>query len=87
LEAFTQYLKENQLQAIVTAVGVGKNACTCTTALTQFMAYIQQHAADNQPFGFVGWAMWGVGHAWGDYPLRFTPESELMQVLGPFIPG
>ncbi|MCX7091572.1 MAG: cellulase family glycosylhydrolase [Legionellales bacterium] len=87
LEAFTQYLKENQLQAIVTAVGVSKNACACTTPLTQFMTYLQQNAADKQPFGFVGWVMWGVGHAWGDYPLRFTPDSELMQVLDPFITG
>ncbi len=85
LDAFAQYLQENQLQAIVTAFGVGKDACACASPLTQFMTYLQQHAAGNQPFGFVGWVIWGAGHAWGDYPLRFTSDSEVMKVLQPFI--
>lgn len=85
LEAFVQYLQENQLQAIVTDFGVGKNARSCTAPLTHFMHYMQDNVARARPYGFVGWTIWSTGHAWGNSILRVKPDSYVMDVLRPFI--
>lgn len=85
LEAFVQYLKDNQLKAIVSDFGVGKDTRTCSRPLAQFMHYMQNNAAREDGFGFVGWALWGSGHAWGKYPFRVMPDSYVLDVLSPFL--
>ncbi len=81
LDAFVDYLKENQLQAIVTEFGVGQNATSCTPALTQFMDYLKSNTAQNSNYGFVGWTIWSSGHGWGGYNLRVQPNDYRMKVL------
>lgn len=85
LEAFVHYLQDNQLRAIVTDFGVGKNALSCTAPLTHFMKYMQENLASDRPYGFVGWTIWSTGHAWDNYILRVKPDSYIMDVLRPFI--
>lgn len=81
LEAFAHYLETNQLQAIVTAIGVGRDTHTCTPALSQFMTYLKHHRINETPYGFKGGILWGAGHAWEDYPLRITSNSEFISLL------
>lgn len=85
LEAFVHYLKENQLKALISDFAVGTDANTCTQPLSQFMTYLQNNAAGEQPFGFVGWTVWGGGHAWGQYPLRIKPDSYVLDILSPYL--
>lgn len=80
LDAFTQYLKDNQLKAIVTDFGVSKDASTCAKPLSQFMDYMQNNTAGENGFGFVGWTLWSSGHAWGKYPFRVTPDSYVLDL-------
>ena len=80
LAAFTQYLQDNQLKAMVTDFGVGKDAHTCMQPLSQFLNYLEDHAAGENSHGFVGWALWGAGHAWGKYPLHITPNSYVLKI-------
>jgi endoglucanase len=75
----------NQLRAIVTDFGVGKNAQSCTAPLTHFMNYMQENLALDRLYGFVGWMIWSTGHAWDNYILRVRPNSYVMDVLRPFI--
>lgn len=81
LHAFSQWLKENQLKAIVTEFGTGLNGASCTKPLQDFMAYLHRNSASGTNFGFVGWTIWSTGHAWGDYNLRVKPNSYQMDVL------
>lgn len=81
LDAFIKYLKENQLQAMVTEFGVGQNAASCTPALTQFMDYLKSNASGSNNYGFVGWTIWSSGHGWGNYNLRVQPNDYRMGVL------
>ena len=85
LDAFVRYLQDNQLRAIITDFGVGKNAQSCAAPLTQFLTYIQKNAVGDEPFGFVGWTIWSTGHAWDNYVLRVRPDSYVMDALQPFI--
>jgi endoglucanase len=85
LDAFVRYLQDNQLRAIITDFGVGKNAQSCAAPLTQFLTYIQKNAVGDEPFGFVGWTIWSTGHAWDNYALRVRPDSYGMDILQPFI--
>lgn len=85
LDAFVDYLTENQLQAAVTEFGAGRNASSCREPLQQFMTYLKDNASTIKPYGFVGWTAWASGHGWGDYNLRIKPTSYQMQVLGEFI--
>lgn len=81
LNAFVDYLQANHLKAVVTEFGAGADSATCQTALSQFMNYLQDNAANNKDYGFVGWTIWSTGHGWGDYNLRVTPDSYQMGVL------
>ncbi len=81
LKLFANYLKDNELQAIVTEFGTGKNADSCRAPLTKFMQYLQDNTATNQSGGFVGWTIWSAGHGWGDYNLRVKPGSYHMSIL------
>ncbi|WP_419420504.1 glycoside hydrolase family 5 protein [Legionella sp. D16C41] len=81
LMPFVEYLEKNQLKAIVTEFGVGKNSSSCAIALNQFMEYLQQNSSKNKNHGFAGWTIWSSGHGWGDYNLRVLPDSYAMQVL------
>lgn len=81
LAAFTDYLKTNQLKAIVTEFGGGRDSGSCSSALNQFMQYLQTNSSKNNDYGFVGWTIWSTGHGWGDYNLRVKPNSYQMQIL------
>lgn len=85
LNAFVDYLTENQLHAIVTEFGSGKNADSCRAPLNEFMRYLQDNAAKNKNSGFVGWTIWSTGHGWGDYNLRVLPKSYYMDVLKSYL--
>lgn len=85
LDAFVTYLKDNQLKAIVTEFGVGREASSCGPALTKFLDYLSANAAQDKNYGFVGWTLWSTGHGWGDYPLRVTPTSYVMQISKPYL--
>lgn len=85
LDAFTDYLKKNQLKAIVTEFGTGNNAASCSAPLNNFMQYLQENSAKDKNYGFVGWTIWSSGHGWGGYNLRITPDSYHMQVLHNFL--
>ncbi|WP_347252326.1 cellulase family glycosylhydrolase [Legionella sp.] len=85
LNAFVDYLNTNQLQAIVTEFGTGRSAESCRTPLTQFMQYMQDNAAKDKGYGFVGWTIWSTGHGWGNYNLRVLPNSYQMDVLKQFL--
>ena len=81
LNAFTDYLQQNHLKAIVTEFGSGTDSASCQGALTQFLNYLQDNSAKNKDYGFVGWTVWSTGHGWGDYNLRVTPTSYQMKVM------
>lgn len=81
LDVFIEYLKTNQLKAIVTEFGSGLDSISCAPALDSFVKYLADHSAKNNTFGFVGWTIWSSGHGWGDYNLRVKPTSYHMDVL------
>ncbi len=81
LTAFTDYLQKNHLKAMVTEFGGGRDSASCQIALTKFVNYLQDNAAKDKDYGFIGWTIWSTGHGWGDYNLRVTPTSYHMQVL------
>lgn len=81
LDAFVNYLQQNQLKAIVTEFGAGRDDKSCTIALTSFMNYLKTNSAKNKDYGFIGWTVWSSGHGWGDYHLRVTPVSYQAKLL------
>lgn len=83
LDAFVDYLKQNHLKAIVTEFGgTNKDTVNCTAAMKSFLNYLQDNAAKDKDYGFIGWTLWSAGHGWGTaYPLRVTPTSFHMTVL------
>lgn len=81
LLAFTDYLEQNQLKAIVTEFGAGTHAESCTPALAFFMDYLKDHSAQGKNTGFMGWTIWSVGHGWGGYNLRVTADSYQEKIL------
>lgn len=85
LSAFTDYLKTNELKAIVTEFGAGKSAKSCKKPLKEFMNYMKENSAKGKNYGFVGWTIWSSGHGWGDYNLRVKPKSYHMQVLRDYL--
>lgn len=85
LNAFVNYLQQNQLQAIVTEFGAGTDSATCTVALNKFLQYLKENSAEGKNYGFVGWTVWATGHGWGNYNLRVTPDSYQMNVLQAFL--
>lgn len=85
LQAFVDYLQKNQLNAMVTEFGVGKNSASCSAPLNQFLHYLQDNSASNHKNGFLGWAVWSTGHGWGDYNLRVKPDSYSMQILQDYL--
>lgn len=85
LNAFTDYLKQNNLKAIVTEFGAGRDSSTCSVAATQFLDYLKANSANNKNYGFVGWTIWSAGHGWGNYNLRVTPTSYQMDVLQKYL--
>ena len=85
LNAFIDYLQQNQLKAIVTEFGTGRNASSCRAPLTTFMNYLKDNSAQGKNYGFAGWTIWSTGHGWGDYNLRVTPESYQMNVLKEYL--
>lgn len=86
LNAFVDYLQENQLKAMVTEFGTGQNAASCSAPLTQFMQYLSDNNSKDKDYGFAGWTIWSTGHGWGNYPLRVQPESYQMRILQEFLP-
>jgi endoglucanase len=85
LNAFTDYLQQNQLKAMVTEFGAGTDQATCSVAMRAFLNYLKDNAAHGKNYGFIGWTIWSTGHGWGSYNLRVTPSSYHMQVLGSFL--
>jgi len=87
LEAFTTWLQENSLTAMVTEFGTGTDSTTCTTALTQFMNHLDKYSTKKTggTYGYLGWTIWGVGHGWGDYNLRVTPTSYQTTILKKYL--
>lgn len=85
LQAFTDYLQKNQLKAIVTEFGTGRDAASCSGPLNDFMQYLKEHSARGKNYGFVGWTIWSSGHGWGNYNLRVKPDSYHMQILHNFL--
>jgi endoglucanase len=85
LDDFVSFLQKNELNAIVTEFGVGKDASTCSPILNQFMNYLKMHAATKYKYGFVGWTIWSTGHGWGSYNLRVLPNSYAMDVIKPYL--
>lgn len=86
LSAFVDYLQQNQLQAMVTEFGAGRDSNTCAPALRQFMQYLKDNALTvDKGYGFIGWTIWSTGHGWGNYNLRVTPTDYKMQVLKEFL--
>lgn len=82
LDAFVQYLNQNQLNAIVTEIGTpgGSTApdgqVSCQGILSGFLQYLKDNSANVNPYGFVGWTAWSTGHGWGnDYLLLVSPSS------------
>lgn len=85
LNAFVNYLQQNQLKAMVTEFGAGQNASSCSAPLHDFMQYLQDNSAQNKEYGFAGWTIWSSGHGWGTYNLRVTPQSFQWDVLKAFL--
>lgn len=87
LEAFANYLRENQFNAMVTEFGGGTESTSCTKALTQFLDYLQANAAnaENNKFGFVGHTVWSAGHGWGGYNLRVKPDSYQWKTISSYL--
>ncbi|MDA9272220.1 glycoside hydrolase family 5 protein [bacterium] len=84
LDAFVDYMKENQLQAIVTEFGSGRNSTSCSAPLHQFMQYLKDNKTTTT-YGFAGWTIWSTGHGWGNYNLRVVPQGYQMQILNYFL--
>jgi endoglucanase len=87
LNAFADYLLRNKMQAIVTEFGAGADSASCSVAMTKFLNYLQDNAAKDKDYGFVGWTIWSTGHGWGNYNLRVTPSSYHMTVLKKYLLG
>jgi endoglucanase len=85
LSAFTTYLAQNKLKAIVTEFGAGTNAQSCEPPLKQFLTFLKNNNAQNHDSGFVGWTVWSTGHGWGNYNLRVTPNSYQTKILKGFL--
>jgi endoglucanase len=85
LTAFTDYLQQNRLKAIVTEFGSGRESASCSTAMTQFMDYLKNNSLQNKEYGFIGWTIWSTGHGWGDYNLRIKPTSYQMDILNKYL--
>ena len=86
LTAFVDYLKANQLKAMVTEFGAGTNSASCSATLKQFMQYLKDNAVGDKNYGFAGWTVWSTGHGWGaSYNLLVTPTSYQWGVLSPFL--
>lgn len=89
VEEFAQYLKEQQLTAMVTEFGVSKNDSTgdCNNTMQSFLNAVNDNAAtldsdgNVQDGGFIGWTVWSTGHGWGDYNLLVTTDSSTFDVL------
>lgn len=81
LEAFSHYLENNQLRALIVDFGMNQDP----TEFTQFMNYVQRNLADKTSFGFMGWVLWGAGHAWENDAVRVTPTSYIMRILDPYV--
>lgn len=91
LNAFVDYLRANQLKAIVTEFGVGSDQATCTKAMTGFLDYLKEYAYPDSIAnggtgndGFVGWTVWSVGHGWGAYNLRVKPGDKDQKIPGDY---
>lgn len=86
LEAFVNYLRENQLTAMVTEFGGGKDSVSCTKALTQFLDYMQANAVKpDEKYGFAGHTVWSTGHGWGSYNLRVKPDSYQWKTISSYL--
>ena len=72
---FMQEVQKQGFKVIVTEFG-GSTDSSCTTDLTQFVALLQDNAYTESNGGFVGWTLWGGGHAWGG-------DSHYNQYAGP----
>lgn len=83
LNAFTNYLKQQKLKAMVTEFGVGNNQSQCQKALNKFLGnYINKnHYTPKKGYGYVGWTAWSTGHGWGDYKLRIKPGDWKAKTL------
>ncbi|MCF6767222.1 glycoside hydrolase family 5 protein [Thiotrichales bacterium 19S11-10] len=82
MDSFVQYLKENQLKAMVTEFGVGTDEATCAPALDAFLNQMKENAyTAEKDYGFVGWTVWSTGHGWGNYNLRVTPGDWKNNIL------
>ncbi len=90
LETFAKWLQENQLTAMLSEFGTGRDSNTCSIALKQFFEYMRKYSTKNLAvtggkYGFMGWQIWGVGHGWGDYNLRVKPTSYHIDVIKPYL--
>lgn len=85
LDAFTEYLKKNELKAMVTEFGTGADVASCRLPLQHFMTYLRENSANGKNYGFAGWTIWSTGHGWGGYNLRVRPDSYHMQVLNDYL--
>jgi endoglucanase len=85
LNAFADYLQQNQLKAMVTEFGAGRDSGTCSVAMSRFLNYLKDNAAKDKDYGFIGWTIWSAGHGWGDYNLRVKPDSYQMNVLRQYL--
>ena len=85
LQAFTNYLQTNGLQAIVTETGAAVNgASSCQATLQGFLDYLNTNAANGAGAGFVGVTLWGAGHGWGgasSYNLYVDPTTYQFATL------
>ena len=85
LNAFVDYLQENQLKAMVTEFGTGENSTSCAAPLKEFMQYLKDNSSTNKNYGFAGWTVWSTGHGWGNYNLRIKNDSYQMTILDEFL--
>jgi len=87
LLAFTQWLKDNSLTAILTEFGAGSDSTTCTVAIKSLMSHLNTYSTKKTggAYGYLGWTIWGVGHGWGNYDLRVTPASYQNTVLKSYL--
>lgn len=85
LNAFTHYLQANQLNAIVTEIGTGRDQKTCEVALKSFFDYLKNNAVQQKNSGFAGWILWNTGHALGNYHFRVKPDGYQMKVVKPYL--
>ena len=86
LQAFADYLEEQQFTAMVTEYGAGTDSSTCTTALTQFLDYLKANAVTaEKKYGIKGHTTWSTGHGWGNYNLRVKPDSYQWQTISSYL--